>query len=45
VFKSHTKLNKKPVMLRKYDYAEKHGYVKVGPASPLISRPAGRREG
>jgi len=29
VFKSHTKLNKNPVKLRKYDYAEKHGYIKV----------------
>jgi len=26
IFKSHTKLNKNPVKLRKLDYAEKHGY-------------------
>ncbi|TFJ80820.1 hypothetical protein NSK_007820 [Nannochloropsis salina CCMP1776] len=28
IFKSHTKLNKNPVKLRKLDYAEKHGYIK-----------------
>ncbi|GAB5037122.1 60s ribosomal protein [Nannochloropsis oceanica] len=28
IFKSHIKLNKNPVKLRKLDYAEKHGYIK-----------------
>ncbi len=36
VFKSHTKLNKKPVKLRKLDYAEKHGYIKVRPSVPSV---------
>jgi large subunit ribosomal protein L8e len=28
IFKSHTKLRKGKVQLRKYDYAERHGYIK-----------------
>ena len=28
IFKSHTKLKKAPCQMRKYDYAEKNGYVK-----------------